>query len=416
MSSVHLDVDLADADTYLQGTPHHLFKQLRTLEPVSWNPRTDGGPGIWNITKYDDVAAIGRDWQRFTSTRGVSINRMPAEEEARAAETLLVFMDPPRHTRLRNVVNLTFTPKRIAALQSVIEYHASCAIDRVIEQGHCNFFDIAADLPIRMISELLGIPDEDHKQVLDWTNRTFGHEDPEYSTGPEDYGKALEEIFAYGMALIGDRRKNPRDDLTSAIANAKIDGDPISDMELMFLFFLFLGAGNDTTRTLILQGVRLFAQNPHIWRTLRQDRSLLPNAIEEIVRLEPSGRGMGRMATEDVQLRDKTIKAGEQVYLWYVASNRDEEKFEDADTFRLDRPSMPKHQGFGGGGPHLCAGAPLARLQSRLFFNQMLDRIPEFQLSGDIVWARSIQFNTMKVLPISFAPGARLNATRPEKN
>ncbi|MET0380253.1 MAG: cytochrome P450 [Spongiibacteraceae bacterium] len=413
MSSLLLDVDLADANTYLQGTPHHLFKQLRAQDPVNWNPRTDGGPGIWNITKYEDVAKIGRDWQRFTSTRGVPITRQRPEEEKMSAETMLIFMDPPRHTRLRGVVNLTFTPKRIAALEPVIDYHAACAIDKVIEQGNCNFFDIAADLPIRMISELLGIPDEDHKRVLDWTNRTFGHEDPEYSSGPEDQALAMQEIFEYGMKLIGDRRKNPGDDLTSAIANAKIDGEPITDMELMFLFFLFLGAGNDTTRTLILQGVRLFAQNPEVWQTLRRDRSLLPNAIEEIVRLEPSARGMGRMATVDVPLRDVTIKAGEQVYLWYVSSNHDEEIFEDADNFSLYRPNMPKHQGFGGGGPHLCAGAPLARLQSRLFFNQMLDRIPEFQINGDIVWARSIQFNTMKVLPISFAPGSKINASRP---
>lgn len=413
MPPVILDVDLADADTYLHGTPHQLFKRLREEDPVNWNPRSDGGPGIWNITKFEDVAAISKDWERFTSTRGVPITRQTPEDEQRSAETMLIFMDPPRHTALRHVVMGAFTARRMKSLEPLVAYHASQALDKIIGAGACNFFDVAAEIPIKMISGLLGIPDEDHARVLDWTNRTFGHEDPEYSSGPEDKATALQEIFAYGMALIAERRRNPTDDLTSAMALGEVDGKPISDMELMFLFFLLLGAGNDTTRTLLLQGVRLFGENPDIWRAMSADRSLVPRAIEEVLRLEPSARGMGRQVTRDVTIRDVTIRAGDHIYLWYISSNRDWDVFEQPDKIMLDRPPLPKHQAFGGGGPHTCVGAQLARLQAQVFFNQMLDRIPQFSVGDDVVWARSIQFNTLKRLPIEFAPGPKVNAARP---
>ncbi|MEP7348426.1 MAG: cytochrome P450 [Sphingorhabdus sp.] len=408
MSHLTLDIDLADADSFIDGAPHHLFRELREKDPVNWNPRTDGGPGIWNITKFDDVGAITRDWKRFTSTRGVSVNRLSKEEEERSAEGMLIFMDPPHHSMIRRILTQEFTPSRIRALAPSIEYHANRAIDSVIEQGACNFFDVAAELPIKMISEMLGIPDEDHARVLDWTNRTFGAEDPEYSTGPEDRQQAFQEIFGYGLSMIADRRKNPTSDLTSAMAHGQVDNRPMADIELMYCYFLLLGAGNDTTRTLLLQGVRLFAQRPDVWQAIRNNRSLVPVAIEEVLRLEPSARGMGRMATEDVKIRDVTINAGDQIYLWYVSSNHDADVFDSPDEISLTRPMPPRHHAFGGGGPHNCIGAPLARLQAQIFFNLMLDRIPEYAIDGPIDWARSVQFNTIKRLPIAYAPGARL--------
>jgi cholest-4-en-3-one 26-monooxygenase len=398
--------DLADASTYADGTPHDLFKQLRRDQPVYWNARSDGGPGIWCITRHADIAEIGRDPQRFTSTRGVNITRLTPEEEERSSSTLLIFMDPPRHTRLRGVIAAAFSPRRIAELESQVRRNAVTALNKVLEKGECDLFDLAAELPIRMICDLLGIPEQDHLRVLDWTNRTFGHEDPDYSTGHEDQMRAYQEMFQYAAQMIESRRKHPTDDVMSAIANAQIDGEPLAVMELNYLFFLLAGAGNDTTRTLILNASKLFAEHPDAWVQMRADRSLVANAVEEVLRMEPSVRGMGRMVVHDTVVGGTQLKAGDHLYMWYVSANRDEALFEDSNRFDIRRPNANRHQAFGGGGPHFCIGAPLARLQARILIDLMLDSIPEFGLAGKPAYARSIQFNTLKRLPIRFRPTA----------
>ena len=402
-----LDADLADIETYVSGTPNHLFAQLRRECPVYWNERVDGGPGIWCITKYADISAIGRDPKRFTSTRGVNISRISEEMAEAHAQSLLIFMDAPRHTRLRGLVNSTFTPKRAAELQPMIRQYASRAIDAVLDAGNCDLFDVAASLPIAMICALLGVPDEDHLRVLDWTNRTFGQEDPEYSPGPEDAAAAFSEVFAYALRMAVDRRQDPKDDLMSALAHAEIDGEPIKDMELANLFFLFLTAGNDTTRTLTLNAVNLFLTTDGTWGELGDDLSLVPNAVEEVLRLEPSARGMGRTATEDVTIRDVTIKAGDQLYLWYCSGNRDEEVFANSDRLDVHRPNVSKHQSFGGGGPHFCSGAALARTQATIMLEELLIRMPDLELLGEPVRARTTQFTSFKHMPVRFSPVTR---------
>ncbi len=402
-----LDTDLADIQTYVQGTPNHLFAQLRRECPVYWNERVDGGTGMWCITKYADIAAIGRDPKRFTSTRGVNITRIPEEMAEVYAQSLLIFMDAPRHTRLRGLVNSTFTPKRALAMQPVIRNYASRAIDAVIGAGECDLFHVAASPPIATICALLGVPDEDHGRVLDWTNRTFGQEDPEYAAGPDDTAAAFSEVFGYALQLAADRRQDPRDDLMSELAHAEIDGEPITDMELSYLFFLFLTAGNDTTRTLILNAVNILLATG-VWDELGADVSLIPNAVEEVLRLEPSVRGMGRTAIEDVTVRDVAIKAGDHLYMWYCSGNRDEDVFADPDRLDPRRPNASKHQSFGGGGPHFCSGAALARTQATIVIEELLSRMSDLELAGDPVRARATQFASFKHMPVRFSPGPKI--------
>ena len=223
--------------------------------------------------------------------------------------------------------------------------------------------------------------------------------------GPGDKERAYMEMFGYAQTLVTDRRAHPTGDVMTAIAHAKIDGEPINDAEVNLLFFLLAGAGNDTTRTLILNAMRLFGENPAVWKALQSDRSLIPNAVEEVLRIEPSVRGMGRQVTQDTVVRGKTLKAGDQLYLWYVSSHRDEEVFENPDVFDIRRHNASKHQAFGGGGAHFCIGAPLARMQARIIIDLLLDRMPEFELAGSPVYARSVQFNTLKRLPLRFKSG-----------
>ena len=399
-----LDVDLSDHALYAEGTPHAVFERLRRECPVYWNERRSGGPGFWAITKYADIEAIGKDPARFSSRKGVSLNEYDGGADL---DSNLMQMDPPRHTAMRAVIHAAFTPKRMQNLEPVIRHHATRAIDDVIERGECDFQAVAATLPIRMICHLIGIPEDMHLQVLNWTNRTFGRD--EYSTGPEDMFQAFQEIFQYALGLLAERAAEPKDDVATILAAGRVEDRPIDPMEQGWIFFLLLGAGNDTTRTLILNALRIFLDEREVFGRLRADPRLLPRAIEEVLRLEPSVRGMGRTATQDVTLRDTRIGEGDHVYLWYASGNRDEDVFPDPHRFDLDRPNASHHQSFGGGGPHFCIGAPLARLQSRILFEEVFRRMPDIEIAGKPVRARSDGFmNSLKQLPVRYSPGSRI--------
>jgi cholest-4-en-3-one 26-monooxygenase len=399
--------DLTSHDSFVEGIPYDTFAYWREHDPVHWVDEEDG-PGFWSLTKYEHVVRANRDAETFSSETG-GVFMFEVEEEILASMRLLMLtMDPPRHTRYRLLVSRAFTPKHIRALEEFIEQSTQRIVDGVIEAGKADFVvDLAAELPLQVIAEIIGVPQEDRHLVFDWSNRMIGSEDPEYAVAPDDAGMAQMELYAYCDALCADRRQHPRDDILTSLINAEVEGDKLTDLELNTFFMLLAVAGNETTRNLIAHGMYNLFQNPEEHQRLLADRSLLDSAVEEMLRVGSPVLHFRRTATRDVELGDKLIKAGDKVVLWYVSANRDEELFEDPMAFRIDR-TPNEHIAFGGRGPHFCLGANLARSEIRHLFAEVLDRMPDIRLAGPPERLRSNFIGGIKHMPVEFTPGARL--------
>jgi cholest-4-en-3-one 26-monooxygenase len=399
--------DLNLHDSFVEGIPYDTFAYWRKHDPVHWTEETDG-PGYWSVTKYDDVVRVNRDAATFSSERG-GVFMFEVEEEVLASMRLLMLtMDPPRHTRYRLLVSRAFTPRHIRELEDFIIRSTHRIVDDVIEQGKADFVvDLAAELPLQVIAEIIGVPQEDRHLVFDWSNRMIGSEDPEYAVSPEDAGIAQMELYAYCDALCADRRANPRDDILTSLLNAEVEGDKLTDLELNTFFMLLAVAGNETTRNLIAHGMYNLFQNPAEHQRLLADRSLLDPAVEEMLRVGTPVLHFRRTAMRDVELGGKQIKDGDKVVLWYVSANRDEDVFDAPDEFRIDR-TPNDHIAFGGRGPHFCLGANLARSEIRHLFNEVLDRMPDIRLAGPPERLRSNFIGGIKHMPVEFTPGVRL--------
>jgi cholest-4-en-3-one 26-monooxygenase len=315
---------------------------------------------------------------------------------------LMLMMDPPRHTRYRLLVSRAFTPRNIRALERYIDETATEIVDAVVERGECDFVtDLAAELPLQVIAEMMGVPQEDRRLIFDWSNRMIGSEDPEFAQEPGDAETAMTELFAYSHAMVEERRKNPRDDIITALTQAEIEGDVLSDMELDLFFLLLAVAGNETTRNLTANGMHALFQNPDQLARLQADPTLLDSATEEMLRYASPVMYFRRTVTEDTVLGGKEMKVGDPVVLWYISANRDEKYFEAGDEFRVDR-SPNEHLAFGGRGPHFCLGANLARSEIKKLYAQVLTRLPNLALAGDVARLRSNFINGIKHMPVTF--------------
>jgi cholest-4-en-3-one 26-monooxygenase len=401
------DINLLDKDVFAKGVPHEWFTSLRERSPVFRHPGPDG-IGFWVVTKHVDVRAVSRDPHTFASpTAPLGDAEAPV---ARRGTKVLLAMDPPEHTRHRKLVNHGFTPRMISPLEGHIRDLTVQILDRAIDQGVCDFVvDVAAELPVEVIAELIGVPREDRHKLVEWTNRVVGAEDPEYFTGddPMERAKFVEqantEMLAYTQALCEQRRGDPRGDIMSELLDAEIEGEQLSDYELAAFFQFLSFAGNDTTRNSAAHGVWAFMQNPHEWEKLRADpEGLSASAVEEILRWASPVMHLGRRATHDVELGGQQLKAGDNVSIWYVSANRDEDVF--ADPFRFDIERHPNdHIAFGGGGPHFCLGASLARLELRVLFEELARRVPLFRPTGTPEYLRSNIVAGVKHLPIDLS-------------
>ena len=409
------DVDLFDPDAYLQGVPHDAFAKLRREAPVYRHPRV-GLPPFWAVTRYHDAVEVSRDWATFSSERKGALLREPPEEALETQRLMMLNMDPPRHAKLRGLVNKGFTPRIVNQLTPAIRGICAEILDAVSERGECDFVrEVAAELPLRVIAELLGIPRSDRHQVFEWSNTMIASDDPEWQRSPEESMSAAMAMYAYANELALQRRDEPREDLVSVLMQAEVDeGDPsggrrLSEMEFDLFFLLLAVAGNETTRNLISGGMLALIEHPDQARRLRGDPSLLEPAVEEMLRWVTPVMQFQRTAQRDTEIGGQRIAEGDRVAIYYVSANRDEAVFERPDRFDVGR-SPNEHLTFGGGGPHFCLGANLARLEIRLMFEQLLDRLTHIELNGPPRRLRSNFINGLKEMPVRFEPTSAVGA------
>ena len=403
------DINLLDRDRFTEGVPHEWFTYLRNNAPVHHHSEPDG-PGFWVITKHADVVHVGRDGHTFSSDqeRGgvVGLEDPPPEMRAAAeaftrAGKLMLTIDPPEHTRYRKLVNKGFTPRMINALEPHIREMTAKLVDEAIEKGECDFVvDVAAELPLQVIAELIGVPMDDRHELFDWSNRMIGSEDPEYAVSDEHLMEARVEMFMYANQLAEQRRAEPKDDIVTTLLSAEVDGDQLSEMDFNLFFLLLAVAGNETTRNAIAHGMHALLHNPEQYAELVADPSgLIDSATEEILRWASPVMYFRRNVTKDTEIRGQEIKAGEKVAIYYVSANRDEDVFDDPFRFDIHRDPNP-HVAFGGGGPHFCLGANLARMEIRLLFEELARRVPRIEALGDADRLRSNFIGGIKHLPV----------------
>jgi cytochrome P450 len=400
-------VDLTDPDTYLAGMPHDAFRELRRRAPVAWHPYKDGG--FYAVTGYDEIHAISRDSATWSSQAAGVFFDVPTPDEAFQLELLMLTMDPPRHTKLRALVSKGFTPRQVARLNEHVADMARQIVDAVIDRGTCDFVDdIAGALPSFVIAELLGIPLADGRRLYRLTeimnSGEVGHAD-----GHTAVVEAQVQMFAYGTELAARKRAEPGDDIATSLLNAEIHGERVTDLEFNMFFLLLLNAGGDTTRNLVAAGILALLDRPDEQARLLADPSLLPTAIEELLRYTSPVTVFARTATTDTVLRGTPIKAGERVAMFYPSANRDETWFADPDRLDIGRAPNP-HLAFGGGGTHFCLGANLARVEASAIIPEVLLRMKDLELAGPVERVRSNLMNGIHSMPVRFKTSQPLAA------
>jgi cholest-4-en-3-one 26-monooxygenase len=406
------DVDLQDLDRFVRQEHHEMFRTLRAEDPVHWSDDKLGGQGFWNVTKHADLVAVNRDTETFSSeVGGVSIQDFAEDSPMDPRGVMMLYMDPPKHTRYRRLVTKGFTPRMIGLLEQYLRHRAILIVDNVIERGECDFVvDVAAELPLQAIAEIMGVPQEDRRMLFDWSNRMIGIDDPEYNPdNPDDGTTASAELYLYVNDLAKQRKSDPRDDIVTLLINAEVEGDKLSELEFDMFMLLLTVAGNETTRNATAAGMYALLSHPEQFELLKSDPERhMGTAVDEILRWTTPVLHFRRTATKDVTLRGKEIKAGDKVVIWHTSANRDEDAFAAPYTFDITR-SPNEHVAFGGGGSHFCLGANLARMELRLVFDEIARRIPDMQLSGEPAWLRSNFIGGVKHLPVTWTPGARVN-------
>jgi cytochrome P450 len=406
--------ELSDPEFWLAPRDHRdaAFRALRAADELVFYDEWEfegsplpKGPGYWAITRYEDVWAASRNPQVFISGRGVNIGDVPQEMNEFIGS--MIAMDDPRHFRLRNIVAKGFTPKQISQVEEYVRTKAATIIDRVIEQfpdGECDFVEqIAAPLPLQIICEMMGIPDEDEARIFGWTNVILGVGDPEYVGSFEQLMATLFEIYAYAQQLGEDRRANPTDDIASALMHAEVDGERLTPQEFGSFFILLVVAGNETTRTAVSHGMKLLTDNPDQKKLWFDDyQGHVKTAVDEIVRYSTPVIHFRRTAEEDIVVHNTKIEAGQKVVLWYNSANRDESVFADADRFDITRPLQPQQVGFGAGGPHFCLGANLARREIAVIFDEIRTRLPDLVITSEPDYLQSAFINGIKRMRCSW--------------
>ncbi len=393
-------VDLVDPDLFVPSVPHELFAELRRQHPVFWHEEADG-PGHWAVVGYDDLVLVNRDSAAFSSHTGSALIANFDEETLAQQRLMMLIMDPPIHTRYRRLVNKGFTPRMVHELEDKITRRSRALVAEARDKGEFDFVeDVAAELPLQVIADLMGVPQEDRHKVFDWSNRMIGSNDPEFTAAPELAVNAAMELFAYADALTAERKANPHDDLVSILAQAEIDGDQLSQLEIDLFFMLLAVAGNETTRNLISHGTLALIENPDERERLLADPGLLGSAIEEMLRYSSPVMHFRRTATRDTEIGGQKVRDGDKVVFWHVSANRDESVFDDPQKFDIAR-SPNEHVAFGGGGSHFCLGANLARVEIRIMFEEIMAAMPRLELAGDVKRLRSNFINGIKHLPVS---------------
>ena len=409
----HVGIDLTDPDLFADGPPHDVYRYLRDEAPVYWHeptPNTPGGEGFWCLTRHEDVAWAARQPLLFSSVTGGSrtdggtlIEDLPV---GLAAGVLFNMQDDPRHQCIRRLVTPSVSPRRLRQIEDGLAERCAVLLEEALERDPCDFLvDVAAELPLQAIASLLGVPQEDRHFLLEWADATLDYDDHNPGETSIRSQKAGTAMSAYCARLLETKRSCPTDDILSIITTARLPdaaepGGPLSDLEQHMFFHLLVAAGSETTRNSITAGLLAVMDRPDLWEDLRGDRSLLPGAVEEMLRWASSTVYNRRTATEEVERHGQLIHPGDKVVLWWQAANFDERTFADPHVFDIRRSPNP-HLAFGAGS-HFCLGANLARLEVTLVFDGLLDRVRSIESAGPVERTRSNKHAGFRHSPVRF--------------
>jgi cytochrome P450 len=408
------EIDLTDLDRFVDGFPDAVFTYLRQVAPVWWHPataHTPDGIGFWVLSAHADITAVAADAALFSSERsagadggGTIIQDLPY---GFAPGVLLNMMDDPRHNRIRRLVTPSVAPRALAVMEAELKERARRIVDAVEDRGCCDFLtDVAVELPLQAVAALMGVPNEDRHDLMSWSNTTLDFEGRELGESSERVAAAAAAMAAYGTDLIAERKSSPGNDIISVVAGARIEDDSgelrgLTDLELLMFFNLLVVAGSETTRNSIALGMVALIDHQDQLRSLRDDRSLMPSAVEEILRWTTATLYNRRTATRDTDLHGHVIKQGEKVTLWWPSANRDESVFDQPFRFDIRRDPNP-HLTFGHR-THFCLGANLARMEIRVILEEVLDRLDDFELTGPVKRVRTNKHAGVSSVPLRFS-------------
>ena len=404
-------IDLSNLDLFESGAPWPVFAELRDSDPLHWSDEDSPNHGFWSVTRYHDIVRVLRDPETFTSERFTNLEEVDAEQEQ--ARRSLLETDGARHRALRRLLQGQFTPAAVAHYETFLRGLTATTLDNAFAQDEFDFVrEVASDFPINVLAKLLDVPVKDNKQLIDWGNRMIGFDDPEHAdvliSNPESEkyrlvpfrSPAALEVFEYGDALAKERRGKNGTDLVSVLVNGDMsDGIALSERDFHTNFLLLVVAGNETTRHTISHTMINLIKNPAQLRKLQENPELIPWAVEEFLRFASPVYHFRRTATKDVEIHGKTVKSGEKIVTWFASGNRDNNIFERANEFDVTR-NPNEHMTFGRGGPHMCLGNALARIELRVMFEDLISRIDSMELTGPVDYLRSNFVHGIKRMPV----------------
>ncbi len=415
------DINLGDEGMFERYEQHQAFAALRRLPGLHWNEGNEEVKGWWNVTRYEDVLHVSRHPEVFSSERGIVQFEPVNEQDALAGSAgngkMLITMDPPRHVKLRRLVNKGFTPRAVNAMEPEIRLITNRLLDGIAAKGRCDFvLDVAAQLPLAVICGMMGVERKDWDLMFTLTNKVLGSGDPEYQTdvpeeqrGTNDAARltntmGVMQMFGFFAQLLQQRRLTPNSDLVSLLNEANVEGEALTDEDILWFCFLLILAGNETTRNAISGGLLALCEHPEERARLQSDMSLLPGAVEEILRWVSPVTHMARVALEDTEINGAPVKKDERIVMWYPSVNRDEAVFPEPDRFDITREPN-EHLAFGIG-EHFCLGAGFARLELKVMFEELFARFPDIELDGPPERLRSTFIGGVKHLQVKFMPEA----------